>query len=82
MGRLLVQRPGYNFIDTGMMYRALTWLALELGLNTEDEATLSKFAAESWIDMFPSASKIINTESHSPQQTTARIFDIIKKQCS
>ena len=37
MGKLLAHRLGYRFLDTGAMYRALTWLALEEGVALEDE---------------------------------------------
>lgn len=50
VGKLVAQKLGYDFIDTGMMYRALTWLALKLGLDIEDEAALSKLAAETRIE--------------------------------
>ncbi len=36
VGRLLSRKLGYRFLDTGIMYRALTWLALERGVDPED----------------------------------------------
>lgn len=45
VGSLVARRLGYRFIDTGVMYRALTWLALERGLDLQDEAALVKLAA-------------------------------------
>ena len=36
VGRLLARQLGYRFLDTGIMYRALTWLALERGVSPED----------------------------------------------
>jgi len=44
VGSLLAQKLGYRFIDTGAMYRALTWLALERGLDLGDEAVLAELA--------------------------------------
>jgi len=44
VGKLLARRLGYRFIDTGAMYRALTWEALRLGVNVDDEAALSDLA--------------------------------------
>lgn len=43
-GKLLAQKLGYRFIDTGAMYRALTWEALRLGVDIDDEAALSDLA--------------------------------------
>jgi len=51
VGRIVAQKLGYCFVDTGEMYRALTWLALRRGINLEDEATLSKLAAEAKIEV-------------------------------
>lgn len=44
IGSLLAQRLGYRFLDTGAMYRALTWLALELGIDLADEKALEELA--------------------------------------
>ena len=37
IGGLLAKSLGYKFINTGEMYRALTWKALEQGTDLEDE---------------------------------------------
>ena len=37
IGELLAQRLGYLYFDTGALYRAVTWLALERGLDIGDE---------------------------------------------
>ena len=44
VGLLLAQRLGYRFVDTGAMYRALTWLALAKRLKFADEAALTMLA--------------------------------------
>ncbi len=36
VGRALAVRLGYRFLDTGLMYRAVTWLALQRGLSLQD----------------------------------------------
>ncbi len=45
IGELLAKRLNYLYFDTGAMYRALTWLALERKIDLEDEATLGPLAA-------------------------------------
>ena len=40
----LARRLGFRYLDTGAMYRALTWLARERGLDLEDGATLADLA--------------------------------------
>jgi CMP/dCMP kinase len=44
VARNLATRLGFRYLDTGAMYRALTWLALEEGLSLEDGAALGDLA--------------------------------------
>lgn len=44
VARLLAVRLGYLYIDTGAMYRALTWKALGLGIDLEDSRRLVELA--------------------------------------
>lgn len=37
---------GYRFLDTGVLYRALTWLALQRGIHPEDEEALLPLVSE------------------------------------
>jgi cytidylate kinase len=45
VARRLAERLGFRYLDTGAMYRALTWLALERGLPLEDEGQVGELAA-------------------------------------
>jgi cytidylate kinase len=45
----------YIFFDTGVMYRAITWLALERGIAVQDEAAVSALAEETQIDVAPAS---------------------------
>ena len=47
--RLLAQRLGYLYLDTGAMYRALTWKALRDKVEIEDEEALSQLSARTQI---------------------------------
>jgi cytidylate kinase len=51
VGKLLARRLGYRFIDTGAMYRALTWEALRLGVDIEDEGALSDLAEKTKMEI-------------------------------
>ena len=51
VGRILARKLGYSFVDTGEMYRALAWLALQHKVDLTDEATLSKLATEARIEV-------------------------------
>ncbi len=46
VARRLAQRLGLRYLDTGAMYRALTWLALERGVELDDEQALAALARE------------------------------------
>jgi CMP/dCMP kinase len=46
VARRLAARLGFRYLDTGAMYRALTWLALERGLDLEDEEALVELARD------------------------------------
>ena len=44
VARALAQRLGFRYLDTGAMYRALTWLALERGTPLDDALALEAVA--------------------------------------
>jgi cytidylate kinase len=46
VARRLAARLGFRYLDTGAMYRALTWLALERGVDVDDEEALASIARE------------------------------------
>ncbi len=45
VGSRLAARLGYLFLDTGTMYRAITWLALHRGIDPDDARGLERLAA-------------------------------------
>ena len=49
VGKMLSKKLEYRFLDTGIMYRALTWLALNKDLAIEDEASLGHLARDTVI---------------------------------
>lgn len=51
IGHLLAQRLGYLYLDTGAMYRAVTWVALARGVPVEDEAAVTVLAQSLHIDV-------------------------------
>ena len=46
VARRLAERLGFRYLDTGAMYRALTWLALERGVDLDDADALAELARE------------------------------------
>ncbi|NQS91452.1 MAG: (d)CMP kinase [Chloroflexi bacterium] len=53
IGNQLAERWGYLFFDTGVMYRAVTWLAIHKDISTKDEPAVSKLADDVQIDVAP-----------------------------
>lgn len=46
VGRTLAQELGFKYLDTGIMYRAITWLALQQPTMVDDKPGLEKLAQE------------------------------------
>jgi CMP/dCMP kinase len=44
VARRLAERLGFRYLDTGAMYRALTWLALDEGVSLEDGPAVAELA--------------------------------------
>lgn len=44
VGRELADQLEFSFLDTGVMYRAITWLALSKGMSLDDPDSLGKLA--------------------------------------
>ena len=44
VARALAERLGFRYLDTGAMYRALTWLAMQRGVDLSDADTLASLA--------------------------------------
>lgn len=65
LGRRLADSLGYLFFDTGVMYRAVTWLALEQGIDLRDEEAVTVLAREASIDVLP------------PSKSDGRACDVI-----
>lgn len=55
LGLRLAEALNYLFFDTGVMYRAVTWLALDRGIDMHDEAAVTALAEETPIDVAPAS---------------------------
>ena len=51
VGRELAQTLGFTYLDTGIMYRAVTWLALNKGIAIGDETLLGSLAHDNPIEL-------------------------------
>ena len=55
VGLKFAEELDYLFFDTGVMYRAVAWAALNNGIDTKDEAAVTKLAEETPIDVRPAS---------------------------
>ncbi|HEY7562268.1 MAG TPA: (d)CMP kinase [Gaiellaceae bacterium] len=71
VARELADRLGFRYLDTGAMYRALTWLALEEGIDLDDEPRLAALARDEPIrfegDRVEAAGADVTEEIRSPR---------------
>jgi CMP/dCMP kinase len=51
VARRLAERLGFRYLDTGAMYRAVTWLAVERTLDLEDGPGIGQLAEENAVDL-------------------------------
>jgi cytidylate kinase len=65
LGQKLADSLGFLFFDTGVMYRAITWIALQHDLDLRDENMITELAQNAHIDIRP------------PSKTDGRTCDVI-----
>ncbi|WP_448591830.1 (d)CMP kinase [Thermoflexus hugenholtzii] len=53
LAQRLAAHLGYTYIDTGVMYRAVTWAALRHGISPEDAEALARLAETLELDIQP-----------------------------
>jgi cytidylate kinase len=51
VARRLAERLGFRYLDTGAMYRAVTWLAVERSVDLEEGAPLGRLAEDNPVDL-------------------------------
>ena len=59
VARALAGRLGFRYLDTGAMYRALAWLALERGVEADDADALGALAGAHQVELGPGGSVAI-----------------------
>lgn len=64
LAQQLARELGYLYFDTGIMYRAVTWVALQRKLAIDDEAAITALAQEIYIDV------------RTPSKDDGRMYDV------
>jgi cytidylate kinase len=55
LAKRLAKQLGFLYFDTGVMYRAITWAALQQGADLQDGAAISSLAETVRIDVLPAS---------------------------
>ena len=56
IARLLAEKLGYFYLDTGVLYRAITWVALQRNIDPGDGEALGRLAQDLAIEVKPAPS--------------------------
>lgn len=51
VAKLVAEKLDFLYVDTGAMYRAITWKALQKGIDIKDTEAVAKLAADTRIDL-------------------------------
>ena len=65
VGRELAQSLGFASLDTGIMYRAITWLALHTGISVENETSLGELARDNPVSLEGDEGNRVSVAGHS-----------------
>jgi CMP/dCMP kinase len=77
VARRLASQLGFRYLDTGAMYRALTWLALEQGTSLEDSAGLATLAGANAVTFDPGGGVAIGGRDVTEEIRGARIDRVV-----
>jgi CMP/dCMP kinase len=77
VARRLAERLGFRYLDTGAMYRALTWLALERGTDLDDAESLGALASSHPITFDDDDRVVIDGRDVSREIREARIDRVV-----
>lgn len=60
IAKLMAEKLQYVYVDTGAMYRAITWVVLNTGININDENNVTRLLAKTEIVLAPGGVVLIN----------------------
>ena len=77
VGSRVARELGYRFIDTGLMYRAVTLVALERGIDLHDETALARLADGLSLTFEPPSRVVIDGVDVTPKLRTAEVGEAV-----
>ena len=79
VGLAVAQVLDFLFFDTGAMYRAVTWAALEQGVDPADEARVSEIAEAMEIDILPARGPNVDGRTNLVLADGVDVTDAIRR---
>jgi cytidylate kinase len=67
VARALARELGLSFLDTGAMYRAVTWIVLERGIDPSDEVACAAVARSIRLDFDPAGAVRVDGRAGEPR---------------
>lgn len=58
VARMVAEKLGILYLDTGAMYRAVTWLVLQSGIVVSDEPAIAELVSQSQIELCPEQKRL------------------------
>ncbi|MEE9392199.1 MAG: (d)CMP kinase [Planctomycetota bacterium] len=79
VARQLAERLGFRFLDTGAMYRAVTWAALDSGADLDDEKALARLAEGLKLDFGPEGEVLVADRDLAREIRSAEVTASVSK---
>jgi len=69
IAKIVAEALGFTYIDTGAMYRAVTYKAMQQNIHLDDEAKLAEMLAASTIELKPSSQgQLVFLDAHNVRE--------------
>lgn len=73
IAKIIAKKLGYTYMDTGAMYRVVTWYCLNLGLNCQDQAACEAVVNDIKIDLKPDNTVFCNSIDVTHEIRTTKV---------
>ncbi len=77
IAKLVAERLGWELLDTGAMYRALAWRALQEDLDAEDETAMGTLAGRTHLEFAP-GQILVNGEDATSAIRTVEVTKLVR----
>jgi len=79
VARRLARRLSFDFLDTGAMYRAITWRVLESGVDPEDASGVERVLASTRLDWTDQGELRVDGRVVGPEIRTAAVNEAVSR---